>query len=487
MTPRHSPTPRLASAGLRGWKCRDGGYAAVVDVPAQWRGSTTALAGLRPFPTAAVPPTLGVPLGPMLGGHPDRGPILCADPITWFERGRLIGNPSAFVLGRPGLGKSTAVRRWVLGLAASGVTPLILGDLKPDYAALVAALGGQVIRLGRGAGVLNVLDPGGMGHAADQLPTRLAEQMRAEAHHRRVTLLTGLLALARSSPLAEPERLALTAALRTLAAPGRATPTLADLMGLLHQPSPEMLAATLVVDADSFAAQQRSLLHSMRHLLDSPLGAMFNGPTTTRLDLTHPALAVDVSGVPDDAATQASALLAVWADGFGAVEAANALTDAGLAPQRRFLIVLDELWRAIRAGAGMVERLDALTRLNRAHGVGQVMITHSLADLSALPDPADRAKAAGFVQRAGMLLLGGLPPAELDQVRRVVDLTEAEAQLVTSWSSPPSLVARRTAPPGVGHFLLKVGGRPGVPFALRLTDAELAAEVHDTNQRWGAR
>ena len=129
-------------------------------------------------------------------------------------------------------------------------------------------------------------------------------------------------------------------------------------------------------------------------------------------------------------------------------------------------------------------QLDALTRLNRAHGVGQVMITHSLKDLDALPDPADRAKAAGFVERAGMLALGGLPHAELDSVRRVVDLTEAEARLVTSWSSPPSLAARRTAPPGVGHFLLKVGSRPGVPFVLRLTDAEIAAAVHDTNQRW---
>ena len=308
--------------------------------------------------------------------------------------------------------------------------------------------------------------------------------MREEAHTRRVTMVTGLLALARAAAPSEQERLGLTAALRELATPGRPTPVLGDLMALLHHPTPGMLAATLTGDPDQFAAQMRTLLHSMRNLLDSPLGAMFNGPTTTRLDLSSPALAVDVSGVPDEANTQAATLLAVWADGFGAVEAANALTDAGLAPQRRFLIVLDELWRAIRAGAGMVDRLDALTRLNRAHGVGQVMITHSLADLDALPDPADRAKASGFVERAGMLALGGLPHAELDSVRRVVDLTEAEARLVTSWSSPPSLAARRTTPPGVGHFLLKVGGRPGVPFVLRLTDAEIAAAVHDTNQRW---
>ena len=210
----------------------------MVDVPPQWRGSTTALAGLRPFPTAAAPPSLGVPMGPALVDQPGRGPVVCADPITWFERGNLIGNPSAFVLGRPGLGKSTAVRRWVLGLAASGVTPLILGDLKPDYTALVTALGGQVIRLGRGAGVLNVLDPGGMEQAADRLPPLLAEQMRAEAHNRRVTMVTGLLALARASALTEPERLGLTAALRDLAAPGRPTPVLGDLMTLLHQPTP---------------------------------------------------------------------------------------------------------------------------------------------------------------------------------------------------------------------------------------------------------
>ena len=484
-----APAPaRLPSAGLRGWRTRNGGYAAVVEVPPQWRGSTSAIAGLRPFPTASTPPLLGVPLGPSLTDLAGGGACVCADPISWFERGRLIGNPSAFVLGRPGLGKSTLVRRMVLGLAAAGVTPLILGDLKPDYVDLIAALGGQVITLGRGAGVLNVLDPGGMAAVADRLPSRIAEQMRIEAHHRRTTMVTALLSLGRTAALTEPERVGLSAALTDLAA-GRAAdeqPTLSELLALLHTPTARMLASTLSRDPEHWAEQMRPLLHSVRHLVDSPIGAMFDGQTTTRLDLTSPALAVDVSAVPADAESQAAALLATWADGFGAVEAANALTDAGLAPQRRFLLVLDELWRALRAGAGMVDRLDALTRLNRAHGVGQVMITHSLKDLDALPDPADRAKAAGFVERAGMLFLGGLPMAELAGVRRVADLTDAEARLITGWSSPASLTARRSAPPGVGHFLLKVGGQPGVPFALRLTWAELDAGVHETNQRWSA-
>jgi hypothetical protein len=481
---QHAKGSALPRAGLRGWREADGGYEPFVEVPPVWRGSTAAIGGLRPWPTSSPVPGTGVPLGPAL--DPTRA-IVCADPISWFERAHLIGNPSAFVLGRPGLGKSTLVRRLALGLAAGGVTPLVLGDLKPDYTGLVAALGGQVIRLGRGQGTLNVLDPGQMSQAASRLTGSSARAIRDDAHHRRLTMVLALLAITRPQPLRDVERTAIVVALQELAnrhSGGRA-PDLTDLVAILMQPTPAMVTRTLAPNAPTFRAQQLNLLHAVRHLVESPIGSMLAGPTTTDLDLRSPALAVDISAIPADPDAQAAVLLAVWAEGFGAVEAANALTDAGLAPQRRFLLILDELWRALRAGAGMVDRLDALTRLNRAHGVGQVMITHSLKDLDALPDPADRAKATGFVDRAGMLFLGGLPDIELEGVARVSALTRAEARLLTSWSSPPDLTAR-TDPPGVGHFLLKVGDRPGVPFRLRLTEAERVAGIHDTNQRWAA-
>jgi hypothetical protein len=77
---------------------------------------------------------------------------VCGDPISWFTRAHLITNPSVFVAGKPGTGKSTLVDRMLLYVAGTGVTPLVLGDLKPDYTATVAWLGGQVIPIGRGVG-----------------------------------------------------------------------------------------------------------------------------------------------------------------------------------------------------------------------------------------------------------------------------------------------------------------------------------------------
>ena len=54
---------------------------------------------------------VGVPLGLQLF----TGATVCADPISWFQDAGLISNPSVFVLGLPGLSKSTLVRRMAAG------------------------------------------------------------------------------------------------------------------------------------------------------------------------------------------------------------------------------------------------------------------------------------------------------------------------------------------------------------------------------------
>jgi hypothetical protein len=465
-----------------------------VEAPPEWRGTTVQVCGLFPFIVGGGSPTIGVPLGRNLL----TGATVCCDPLAWFSRAKLILNPSMFLLGLPALGKSTLVRRMVIGLAGTGTVPLILGDLKPDYVDTVRALGGQVIRLGRGLGSLNVLDVGALDAAADTLAaagrTGDAAALREEAHSRRATMVEALITLVRGTRPTDTERTVLSAALRVLADahqaarsldPAAGAPLLLDQLAVLEQAPEQVRLPTL--DRGSVSTYRSvvdPLQRSLLSLLDGPLGTVFARPTTERIALGATAVCVDVSGIrAGDASLQAAVLLACWSEGFGAVEAANALADAGLAPQRRFFIVLDELWRVLRSGEGMVDKVDELTRLNRNSGVGQAMITHSMADLRALRHAEDRDKAQGFIERAGLVVVGGLPAQEVDQLSEIVRFSRAERAQVTSWSTPPGWDAA-SLPPGVGKFLIKSGQRPGIPVHVDLTRAELDAAVHDTNKRW---
>ena len=129
---------------------------------------------------------------------------------------------------------------------------------------------------------------------------------------------------------------------------------------------------------------------------------------------------------------------------------ANAPADAGLEPRRHYIVILDELWRALRAGRGMVDRVDALTRLGRQRGVGLAMISHTMSDLHALPTEEERMKARGFVERAGMIVARGLPSAEMSMLTAAIPLSKAEQDLLISWQDPPawdSSTGREAEPP----------------------------------------
>ena len=469
---------------FRGWQQPAGGAAGVIAPAPEWRGTTVQVCGMWPFIAGTSTPMVGVPLG----HHLMSVATVCSDPISWFARAGLIANPSLMVLGRPGLGKSTLIRRMAIGLAAFGTDPLVFGDLKPDYRALVESLGGAVIQLGRGRGHLNVLDPGAAVKTADRLTGTARAELIAEAHGRRLTMLAALVTLNRGGRVSDHEEAILSAALDVIDEhhrPGEAT--LHDLIAVLEEGPSRVRQVTLDRgDEDRYRTAVDPLHRSLAALAQGSLGEVFARPTTTRIDLSGP-VCIDISGISEsDEKLQAAALLACWGEGFASIAALQALTDAGLEPQHNFVVILDELWRVLRSGSGIISRIDALTRLDRNTGVGTVIITHTLKDLLSV-SAEDRPKAQGFAERMGYYAFCGLPTAELAGVTQVVSLSRREAEMVTSWSTPEVwdvVTGQRSDPPGLGKVLLKVGGRPGIPVQVRLTEIE--RDVNNTNLRWVA-
>ena len=203
-------------------------------------------------------------------------------------------------------------------------------------------------------------------------------------------------------------------------------------------------------------------------------------------------MCIDVSSIDrGDAAMKAAVMMACWASAFGAIEAAHMLADAGIAPQRYFSATLDEMWQVLAAAPGMVQHVDALTRLNRTDATVLNMITHTFKDLEALPNEEDRKTAMGFIERAGMVICGGLPNSELEILSSRLEFSPAEAAMVTSWSKGAHPKRARTKgaraiPPGRGRFMIKPSkdGSPGIPVRTILTPTEVEYRLHDTNIRF---
>ncbi|MET7772085.1 hypothetical protein [Nocardia sp. NPDC005366] len=485
-----SPT-QLTDRGYRG---PGGGRATVVPTTPEWRATTVQVAGLWPFSVGASAPTVGTPVG----SHYITGAPVHFDPMSWFLKG-FITAPIAFVLALNGFGKSSLIRRMVTGAVAAGETVLCMGDTKPDYRDLVERLGGQVVDVGYGHGTLNPLDVGALGDIVERLtdPDQ-RRQVTARVEAGQVNIVAGLIELVRGSRVADYEEVLIAAGLRELYGPANEfthdrPPLLEDLLAVISTGGEQMRRFAEEDDEPSYRASTKTLRRSLRALVEGPFGAIFNGPTTTRLDLASPAVCVDVSRIPEgDTKLLAAVLMVCWSEGFGAVAAAHALSDAGLAPARTFEVVMDEIWRVLGVGEFMVDRVDALTRLNRTLGTGLIMCSHTIKDLAAFDSAAAQAKALGFFERARAKIIGPVGPEEIDRIRSAVGITDTEKLLVTSWAAPRPPTdddldpGRRETPPGTGCYLLKTGeaAEPGVAFRMTFTPTERASQIHNTNRRF---
>lgn len=311
-----------------------------------------------------------------------------------------------------------------------------------------------------------------------------------DAHSRKTTMTATLISIQRQGSLADWEETILDRAIRILEREFDGIPLLGDLLELIQSAPDELrLLALDGGDLERYREITRLLEQSLIGLVHGGrLGQTFSRHTTVQQRRDMP-VCYDVSAIKDgEPDLQGAVLMACWSAGFATINAAHALADTGVEPPRIYLVVMDELHRALRTGAGMVDRVDGLTRLNRNEGVGQIMITHTMKDLDSLPTEEDRAKARGLVERSGMLILGGLPPGEMPLLQRAITLSQKEQDRLASWTDPAPYdlkTGKRGTPPGRGKFMIKVGGSPGLPFQMELTDVE--AGVHDTNKRWRTR
>ncbi|MFI5498686.1 hypothetical protein ACIA5E_06420 [Nocardia asteroides] len=481
----------------RGYSGPGGGKMNVVGRPVEYRATTAQVAGLWPWSVGAGAPLIGTPLG----SHLHTGAPVCFDPMNWFMRGSFITAPSLFVLGLNGFGKSSLVRRIVLGGIAQGITPLILADVKPDYRKMVELVGGQVIDLGYGHGKLNPLAAGVLGSVVPRLNDfpALQRQVLQDLRARQVTLIAGLVELVRGARVADFEETLIATSLRILYQPGSGyapdkPPIMENLLEVIVGGGPELMLDAGADNEDEYQNAIKNLRRSLRALTQGPFGAIFNGQTTVPIDTGAVAVCIDVSHIPTgDKKLKAAVMLACWADGFASVEAAHVLADAKLGPQRYFQVVMDELWQVLGLGDFMVDRVDELTRLQRGLATALIMISHTIKDLQALGSDAAIAKAIGFLERARAKIFGALPAEEISRLDSTVPFTAAEQEMVTGWSAPQALTGealkpgqQRPSPPGTGKFLLKIGEdrRPGIPFHMEFTVSEKESGIHDTNQRF---
>lgn len=504
-----------------------GGAMETVLAPIEYQVSTMHACGLNPWMIGATAPTLGTPIGM----HQTTGDSASCDVLTWFAEG-LITNPSAFLLSLPALGKSSFIRKMFVGAVARNQCPIVAGDMKGEYVGATQAMGGQVITLGHGKGHLNPLSAGAMGAVLPRLEQHLARLSAAEeraavtgeplpatdpftgrdrvsaahieelieetklvVHSRQLQMITALIELIRQDPIEDYESSLLSRALRELREGGTFSfvdpPLVRHLAAKIVEGSERLRKVVFAQSPDHYITIITRLVQSLEALLDGPLGDIFADHTSVPLDLDSTAICIDVSAITrGDQKLKAAVMLSCWSDAYGSMEAAHLLADAGLEPQKYFLAILDELWQVLGAGAGMVNRIDELTRLNRSDGTGLLQITHTGRDLETLPTEVDVKIAKGFIERSGMVICGGLPAGELDRLSDVLQFTSAERAMITSWSrgAPMRRTRRgpRRNPPGLGKFMIKIAkdNVPGIPVQTVFTATEVALKLHDTNSRF---
>ena len=416
-------------------------------VVARHRGTTANLSSLYPWHTGPGVGQRGVYLGVNVTGG---GTGWFFDPFELY--GGPITDSNILIAGRPGKGKSAAVKTFLhreIGHYGTGRF-IAINDPKGEYGALAETLGMTVIKL----------HPGGT-HRLNPLDPAPGDTDRGVLGRQK--LVTAMLAVVIDRRL-EPAEEALTArAIEHLAVVSDSF-DLADLARIIGDPPDELrahpeLCRLTELELRSGASPVRFALGK---LLDRTLRGMFDGPTTVRLDwAAGTGVVIDLSAVFED--TEALPLVMMAAASW----LQSAMT--ALAPGRRGIQVDDEVW-ALLENEWTVRHLQARLKLCRHRGITNILVCHKLSDLRSQTADGTAANkvAAGLLADIGTRVIFQQAPDQIPDAHDLLGLTDVEAHLL------PRLIRGR-ALWRVGHHAAIIQHILGTADGFVNTDAAITA------------
>ena len=334
------------------------------------------------------------------------------DPFELYAAG-IVSNPNMVVFGQIGRGKSAFVKTFLWREAVFGRRAWVV-DPKGEYGDLADAWGVRPVTLRPGGAIrLNPLDPG-------PESDRVTDGQDVTAR-RRMELLASLGAACLGRTLVPRERAALEVAL-SQAARRQAVPTVPVVVDALLSPDPDA-ARMLRTQVSELLEDGRDVALELRRLVHGDLRGMFDGPTTSDLDLTAPLVVLDLSALYSSAALGVlMACATAWLQA--------ALTRTAGAGQQTFLVV-DEAW-AILSNLGVARWLQSSWKLSRAFGVSNVAVLHRVSDLRSVgaSDSEQVALAQGLLADSETRVVYAQSPGELEAAGELLSLSATETELL---------------------------------------------------------
>jgi hypothetical protein len=451
-----------ASAPARGHARAGHGWSPVPAPLVVYRASTAEIGGIFPLLTAeGLPPT-----GALMGYDSVTAGGFYVDPVGWVLK-QIVTNPNLIFFGKPGQGKSTTVKAFLLRMMLFNARVLVAGDVKGEYEPLCRAVGVEPIALGLGLPArINPLDLGPLAQGWDRLAAAERGTRAALIFARWVVLLKALIGVrgVRATPSDEN---AIATVLAELSGWSRGdgrlrAVTIPEVHHALSRPTPELADACRYSGVREMVDATRQSTDALGTLVRGALAGLFDSATTIRLDWRAPIQSLSLrrlDDLGDEVVGVALACVNSWS---------RAMTDLRR-PGEITIVVRDEVWRQMRLGVGAVQSLDSDLRLSRNDGEIQIIVAHKPSDLLSVGAAGSQevAIAKDMMALCDTKVMFAQDPKIADELRELVGLNDVSRDWVCGWAR------QRT-----GRAVWMVGDRL---FKVTTVRTPVEAPIFDTN------